>query len=209
MKELAKIIDHTLLDPCASLEDILKVAREAKDLGAASICLPPSYIKEIRAAFPDLVICTVVGFPLGYSSISVKAFEAKTAIEDGADEIDMVINIGRLKARDLAYIEEELKSIREATRGKVLKVIVETCLLNQEEKELITDLVYKSGADYIKTSTGFSKAGASLEDIKLFKNLHPDLKVKAAGGVSDLEMAKKFYELGSDRIGSSSLLRKL
>ncbi len=203
--EILKHVDHTQLKAFATWEDIDKLCNEAVALHTASVCVPPCYIKRIRQAYPDLCICTVVGFPLGYSVLEAKEAETKKAIEDGADEVDMVINISDVKNGDYDAVLNEIKALRALTEGKILKVIIETCYLTDEEKIKLCGIVTEAGADYIKTSTGFGTAGATLEDIAIFKaNIGPDVKMKAAGGIRTKEAMEAYLEAGCDRIGSSS-----
>ena len=203
--EILKHVDHTQLKAFATWEDIDKLCSEAVALHTASVCVPPCYIKRIRQAYPDLTICTVVGFPLGYSVLEAKEAETKKAIEDGADEVDMVINISDVKNGDYDAVLNEIKALRALTEGKILKVIIETCYLTEEEKIKLCGIVTEAGADYIKTSTGFGTAGATLEDIAIFKaNIGPDVKMKAAGGIRTKEAMEAYLEAGCDRIGSSS-----
>lgn len=204
--EILSHVDHTLLKAYASWDDIIRLCNEAIELKTASVCVPPSYVGKIKEAFTDRVrICTVVGFPLGYSMTEAKVAEVERALLDGADEIDVVINICDAKNHDFGAIEEELLRVREAAGNHILKVIVETCYLTEEEKIQLCKIVTRVGADYIKTSTGFGSAGAELSDIKLFKeNIGPDVKIKAAGGIRTAEDMEKFLEAGCDRIGSSS-----
>ena len=203
--EILKHVDHTQLKAFATWEDIDKLCNEAVALHTASVCVPPCYIKRIRQAYPDLCICTVVGFPLGYSVLEAKEAETKKAIEDGADEVDMVIPIGWLKDGRTEEITAEIAAVKEACGDHILKVIIETCYLTDEEKIKLCGIVTEAGADYIKTSTGFGTAGATLEDIAIFKaNIGPDVKMKAAGGIRTKEAMEAYLEAGCDRIGSSS-----
>lgn len=203
-------IDHTLLKATATEEQITALCEEALRYHTASVCIPPSYVKFARGKFPELNICTVIGFPLGYSTAAVKCFEAKTAVEDGADEIDMVVNIGRVKDGKFAEVEREIADVKAACGGKILKVIIETCYLTEAEKIALCKCVTDGGADFIKTSTGFGTDGAKLEDIRLFKaHIGKNVKIKAAGGVktkADLEM---FISEGCSRIGTSSAVKLL
>ena len=204
-KEILSHVDHTQLKAYCTWEDIRALCEEAITLCTASVCVPPCYIRRIREAYPDLNICTVVGFPLGYCVTEAKAAETRKALEDGADEIDMVINITDVKNGDFASVEEEIRTLRKITKGKILKVIIETCYLTEEEKIRLCEIVTKAGADYIKTSTGFGTAGATLEDIRLFKaHTGPEVKMKAAGGIRTREAMEAYLEAGCDRIGSSS-----
>lgn len=204
--EILSHVDHTLLKAYASWDDIIKLCNEAIELRTASVCVPPCYVEKIKEAFTDRVrICTVIGFPLGYSMTEAKVAEVKRAILDGADEIDIVINICDAKNHDFGAIEQELQKVREASDGHILKVIIETCYLTEEEKIQLCKIVTKIGADYIKTSTGFGSAGAELADISLFKeHIGPNVKIKAAGGIRTASEMEKFLEAGCDRIGSSS-----
>ena len=201
--------DHTLLDRCATSEGIRSLIDDAIKYNTASVCIPPSYVKEAAEyAAGRMKICTVIGFPNGYSTAAAKCAEAKEAIELGADEIDTVINICDLKSGRYDAVLSELIALREATRGKVLKVIIETCLLTDEEKIKMCEVVTASGADYIKTSTGFSTGGATFADIELFaKHIGGGVKIKAAGGISSLADAERFIELGADRLGTSRIVK--
>ena len=207
--DVLKKVDHTLLDVEASWEDIKLVLDDAARFHTASACIPPSYVKRAKQYVQEKVtICTVIGFPNGYSTTKVKVFEVLDAIENGADEIDMVINIGKLKCGRFDYVENEIKQVKRACGDKVLKVIIETCLLTDEEKLKMCKIVTSAGADYIKTSTGFSESGASFHDIELFKqNVGENVKIKAAGGISNLEDAQKFIALGADRLGTSRIVK--
>ena len=208
--EILKKVDHTNLSQTAKWEDIKKICDDGIKFDVASVCIPPCYVEEAKKYVSDkLKICTVIGFPNGYNTTNVKVYETLEAIEKGADEIDMVINIGYLKDKKYDYIENEIKAIKNVCGDKVLKVIIETCLLTDEEKIKMCEIVDKSGADYIKTSTGFSTSGATFEDVKLFKeNLKgSNLKIKAAGGVKSFEDAEKFISFGADRLGTSRLIK--
>jgi len=209
IKRILASCDHTLLSQDATEADILALCDDAIKYKTASVCIPPCYVKSAKEyARENLKICTVIGFPLGYQKAEVKAYEAETAIRDGADEIDMVINVGLLKARKYGEILEEIKAVRKACEGKILKVIIETCLLSDEEKRVMCAIVGDSGADYIKTSTGFSHGGATPEDIKLFSdNVPKGLKIKAAGGIKSLEDAELFLNLGAERLGTSRIVK--
>ena len=206
-KELANIIDHTLLKADATQAEIIKLCAEAKEFNFASVCVNPSMVKlaseELKGC--DVDVCTVIGFPLGATTSEVKAFEVKNTIENGATEVDMVINIGKLKDRDLEYVKNDIKAVVDAAKDKALvKVIIETCYLTEEEKIQMCKCVTDAGADYIKTSTGFGTGGATLEDVKLFKkHIGPNVKIKAAGGVSTVEDLEMFINEGCDRIGTS------
>lgn len=203
--EILSHVDHTQLKAYATWEDIKKLCDEAVSLHTASVCVPPCYIKRIRENYPQLDICTVVGFPLGYSVTEAKVVEVKQALLDGANEIDMVVNITDVKNHDYDAVEAEIHALRKATGCKILKVIIETCYLTEEEKIRLCEIVTRAGADYIKTSTGFGTAGATLEDIRLFKeHIGPEVKMKAAGGIRTREAMEAYLEEGCDRIGSSS-----
>lgn len=207
--EILKKVDHTLLAQSATWEDIKVILDDGIKYGTASACIPAAYVKQ-AAEYVDgkLPICTVIGFPNGYNTTAVKVFETKDAIANGASEIDMVINIGFLKAKRYEEVEDEIRQIHEACDGKILKVIIETCLLTEEEKIKMCEIVTESGADYIKTSTGFSTAGATFDDIALFaKHVGHDVKIKAAGGISSIEDAEKFMELGASRLGTSRIVK--
>ena len=204
-------IDHTCLSPQATWTDIKTLCDEAAEFGAASVCIPPSYIARAAEHLNGRVkICTVIGFPNGYSTTAVKVFETMEAVKNGADEIDTVINIGDLKDKNYNAILNELKQIKAECGDKILKVIIETCLLTDDEKIKMCEIVSQSGADYIKTSTGFSTAGAQREDITLFKNhIAQGVKIKAAGGIRTLKDAEDFIALGADRIGASAIIKSL
>ncbi len=204
-KEILSHVDHTQLKAYAAWEDIKKLCEEAVELHTASVCVPPCYVKRIKDAYPDLNICTVVGFPLGYSVTEAKAAETKKALEDGAGEIDMVINITDVKNGDYDAVEREIRTLKEMTGEKILKVIVETCYLTEEEKIRLCEIVTRAKADYIKTSTGFGTAGASLEDIRLFwEHIGSEVKMKAAGGIRTKEDMEAYLKEGCERIGSSA-----
>lgn len=208
-KELLSHVDHTLLVQTATWEEIKGICDDGITYETASVCIPPSFVRRAKEYVGErLKICTVIGFPNGYSTTAVKVFEAKQAIEDGADEIDMVINLGMVKEREWIALDEELCALREATQGKILKVIIETCLLTEEEKIRMCELVTRAQADYIKTSTGFSSAGATFADVALFaKHVGPNVKIKAAGGISTLEDGERFLELGAERLGTSRIVK--
>lgn len=202
--EILKHIDHTLLKAVSDEKGILDICKEAVEHKTASVCIPPSYVKLAKEKYPSLNVCTVIGFPLGYSTTAVKVFETEDAVKNGADEIDMVINIGEVKNGSFDKVTEEISAVRKAAEGKILKVIIETCYLTEEEKIRLCKCVTDGGADYIKTSTGFGTAGAQKEDIVLFKNnIGKDVKIKAAGGIRTKEAMEEFIELGCDRIGTS------
>lgn len=203
--EILKHIDHTILNPTAGWKDVEAVCDEALRYHTASVCIPPYYVKRVRKFFPTLNICTVVGFPLGYQLPAVKAVETIDAVSDGADEIDMVLNIAELKQGHDKEVLGEMMLIRKACKNKILKVIIETCCLNEAEKVIACKLVTKAGADYIKTSTGFGSAGAELSDIALMKeHIGSNVKIKAAGGIRTREQMEAFLMAGCDRIGCSS-----
>ncbi|MBR1651545.1 MAG: deoxyribose-phosphate aldolase [Lachnospiraceae bacterium] len=203
-EEMLSHVDHTLLKPFAKWEDIVKLCDEAVEFKCASVCIPPCYIERVHKKYPSLNICTVVGFPLGYSVTESKIAETKKAIADGASEIDMVINISDVKNGDYDKAEEEIKALKAVCKDKILKVIIETCYLTDDEKIAMCKAVTNAGADFIKTSTGFGTGGATFEDIELFKkHIGPNVRMKAAGGVSTLEDLEKFISLGCDRVGTS------
>ena len=210
-KEILKHIDHTLLKAVATWEDIKVLCDEAIKYGTASVCVPACYISRIHETYGDKInICTVVGFPLGYSVTEAKVLETRKAIEDGANEIDMVINISDVKNGDLEKVTKEIAALKEACGDKILKVIIETCYLTEEEKIAMCKSVTEAGADYIKTSTGFGTAGATIEDIRLFKKyIGPNVKMKAAGGVKTVADLEMFINEGCDRIGTSSAVNML
>lgn len=204
--EILRHVDHTALKAFTSWEDIVRLCEEAIELNTASVCIPPSYIKRVHDKYSGrLDICTVIGFPLGYSVSESKVLEAKAAIRDGAKEIDMVINIGDVKNGDYDRVEDEIRQIRDVCGGRILKVIIETCYLTREEKIRLCRIVTDAGADYIKTSTGFGDGGALIEDVRLFKQyIGPNVKIKAAGGIGTKEAMEDFLNEGCERIGSSS-----
>ncbi len=206
--EILSHVDHTLLKAFATWEDIQKLCEEALEYHTASVCIPPSYIKRIHDTYGEKInICTVVGFPLGYSTTKAKIAETVQAIEEGASEVDMVINIADVKNGDFHKVTEEIKSLKQAVGDKILKVIIEACYLTEEEKIAMCKAVTEAGADYIKTSTGFGTGGATMEDILLFKKfIGPHVKMKAAGGVKSVEDMEAFLEAGCDRIGTSSAI---
>ena len=208
-KKLLGMVDHTLLLQTATWAEIKALCDDAIEYGTASVCIPPCYVKQAKEYVGErMKICTVIGFPNGNVTTVVKVFETEDALQNGADEIDMVINIGMLKAGNDAYVLEEIKKIKQACGDHILKVIIETCLLTEEEKIKMCELVTKSGADYIKTSTGFSTAGATFADVELFaKHVGPRVKIKAAGGISSIEDAEKFIELGATRLGTSRIVK--
>ena len=209
MKEILSKCDHTLLSQTASWEEIKAVLDDAIRFETASACIPASYVKAAKEYVKErLAICTVIGFPNGYSTTKTKVYETKDAINNGADEIDMVINIGALKDKRYTEILDEIREIKAACGEKILKVIIETCLLTDEEKIKMCEIVTASGADYIKTSTGFSTAGATFADIELFaKHVGKNVKIKAAGGISTLDDAREFIRLGASRLGTSRIVK--
>lgn len=208
-KDVLKHVDHTLLTQTATWEEIKTILDDGISYGVASACIPPSYVKQAAEYVEGkLAICTVIGFPNGYMTTAVKEFETKDAIANGAAEIDMVINIGWLKDKKYDLLEEEIRTLKAACGDKILKVIIETCLLTDEEKVKMCEIVTAAGADYIKTSTGFSTSGATFADIELFaKNIGPAVKMKAAGGIASMDDADKFIELGADRLGTSRIIK--
>ena len=208
-KEILKHVDHTLLLQTATWDEIKRICDDAIQYGTASVCIPPSYVKQaaeyVKGKMP---ICTVIGFPNGYMTTKTKEFETKDAISNGASEIDMVINVGWLKDKKYDLLEEEIRTLKAACGSNILKVIIETCFLTEEEKVKMCEIVTKAGADYIKTSTGFGGAGATFEDIALFsKHIGPNVKMKAAGGIASLDDAEKFLSLGADRLGTSRIIK--
>jgi len=208
-EEILNKVDHTLLSQTATWEEIKTICDDGIKYNVASVCIPPCFVKRAKEYVgQNLKICTVIGFPNGYQTTETKVFETTDAIKNGADEIDMVINIGNVKDNKYDEILTEINAIKEACNGKILKVIIETCLLTEEEKIEMCKIVSNSNADYIKTSTGFSTAGATLEDIKLFKeNISSDKYIKAAGGISSFEDAENFINVGADRLGTSRLVK--
>ena len=208
-KKVLSIVDHTLLGVASTWEEIKEILDDGIKYGCASACIPAAYVKE-AAEYVDgkLPICTVIGFPNGYNTTAVKVFETKDAIANGASEIDMVINVGALKNKRYQEVEDEIRQIHEACNGKILKVIIETCLLTEEEKIKMCEIVTKAGAEYIKTSTGFSTGGATFDDVALMKkHIGKNVKIKAAGGISSFDDAEKFISLGADRLGTSRLVK--
>lgn len=207
--EILSKVDHTLLSQTATEKEIKAICDDAVFYKTASVCIPPSYVNFASKYLNGKVkVCTVIGFPNGYNTTASKCFETKDAVENGADEIDMVINLGYLKDKKYDLVLDEIKKVRSCCEGKVLKVIIETCLLTDEEKIKMCEIVSNSGADYIKTSTGFSTNGATKEDVKLFAdNISGNLRIKAAGGIKSFEDAKEFISLGADRLGTSKLVK--
>jgi deoxyribose-phosphate aldolase len=210
-KQILGMVDHTLLKAAASWEQIEELCGEAIKYKTASVCIPPSYVKRAAEKYgKELVVCTAIGFPLGFNTTETKVFEAKEAIQNGADEIDIVINIGDVKNGAFDRVEKELAALRRATEGKILKVIIETCYLEKDEKIKLCRLVTESGADFIKTSTGLGPGGAALEDIDLMRaNTGKGVRIKAAGGMRTAEDHEAFFDRGVDRIGSSSAVKAL
>ena len=211
-EKLQKILsscDHTLLSQSATWNDIREICNDGIKYGTASVCIPPSYVARAKDYVGSrLKICTVIGFPNGYQTTAVKVFETQDAIANGADEIDMVINIGELKARNFGYLMEEISAIKAACGDKVLKVIIETCLLSESEKREMCRVVSLAGADFIKTSTGFSTGGATIDDVRLMRDASDEkVKVKAAGGISSLQDAWDMLEAGADRLGTSRVVK--
>ena len=209
IKEILKTVDHTLLDRCASWDQIKVILDDGIKYGTASACIPASYVKAAKEYVDGkLAICTVIGFPNGYSTTATKVFECQDALNNGADEIDTVINICDLKNKNYDAILDELRALKAVCGDKILKVIIETCLLTDEEKIKMCEIVTESGADYIKTSTGFSTAGATFHDVELFaKHIGKGVKIKAAGGISSIADAEEFIRLGADRLGTSRIVK--
>lgn len=208
-KDILSKVDHTLLAQTATWDEIQEICDDAIQYGTASACIPAAFVKKAKTYVGDrMQVCTVIGFPNGYSTKSVKVFETEEAIKDGADEIDMVIHIGKVKEGAYADILDEIRAVKAACGDKILKVIIETCLLTDEEKIQMCHVVTEAGADYIKTSTGFSTGGATFDDIALFaKHVGPNVKIKAAGGISSMEDAERFIQLGADRLGTSRIVK--
>lgn len=204
IKDILIRIDHTLLKAVSDRQGILALCEEALEYGTASVCIPPSYVKEAKEKFPELDVCTVIGFPLGYSTTAVKVFEAQDAVKNGADEIDMVINLGDVKNGEFDKVTSEIAAVKKAVGDRILKVIIETCYLTEEEKIRLCRCVTEGGADYIKTSTGFGDSGADIKDIALFReHIGSGVKIKAAGGIRTKEAMEEFIEAGCSRIGTS------
>lgn len=208
-EDIFKTVDHTLLAQTATWEEIKQICDDAMTYHTASVCIPASYVKRAKDYVGDkMAVCTVIGFPNGYSTTAVKEYETKDAILNGADEIDMVINLGDVKDGNYEKVKEEITVLKKACQDKILKVIIETCLLTEEEKKKMCQVVTEAGADYMKTSTGFSTAGATFEDVALFKKyVGPEVKIKAAGGISSFDDADQFIKLGADRLGTSRLVK--
>ena len=210
-KKLLSYVDHTLLKVDASWENVKKLCNEAVEFETASVCISPCYVRQAADYLAGRIkVCTVIGFPSGCSTSAAKIYETADAVQNGADEIDMVISIGQLKAGNYAYVLDEIRQVRATCPGKILKVIIETCLLTEKEKLMACHLVTEAKADFIKTSTGFSTGGATFADVKLLReNVGSDVQVKAAGGISTLDDARKFIELGATRLGTSRIVRLL
>lgn len=208
IEQILTYCDHTELKQTASFDDIKTLIDDAVRFNTASVCIPPCFVKKAKEyADGKIAICTVIGFPNGYNTTAVKAFETAEALKNGADEIDMVINIGELKCGNTEYVKNEIAELKNICGEKILKVIVETCLLTEAEKKTVCRLVTEAGADFIKTSTGFSKGGATPEDIKLFsENIGENIKMKAAGGIHSISEAEEFIRLGASRLGTSALV---
>ncbi len=208
-EQILAMVDHTLLAQTATWEQIKQICDDALRFHTASVCIPPCYVRPAKEYLGDrMKVCTVIGFPNGNHTTAGKVFETKDALDNGADEIDMVINVGMLKAGNTEYVLDEIKAVRAACAGKILKVIIETCLLTDAEKVTMCDLVTRSGADYIKTSTGFSTGGATFDDVALFaEHVGEGVKIKAAGGISSFADAEKFIALGASRLGTSRLVK--
>lgn len=209
LSEILRTVDHTLLNPIATWDEIRQICEDGLRFHTASVCIPASYVRQAREfAGESLPVCTVIGFPNGYDTTAAKVFQAQDALKNGADEIDMVIHLGWLKDRQWSAVLEEIQKVKEACGNHLLKVIVETCLLTEEEKIRMCEIVSESGADFIKTSTGFSTAGATLEDVRLFaRHVSPGVRIKAAGGISSLEDAEAFLNAGASRLGTSRIVR--
>lgn len=210
-KDIVARVDHTLLAQTATWEEIRQICDDAVAYGTASVCIPPSYVKRAADYLKGrMSVCTVIGFPNGYNTTAVKVFETRDAVANGADEVDMVVNLGWVKEGRFELVADEIRALKEAAGDKILKVIIETCLLTDEEKIKLCDAVTEAGADFIKTSTGFSTAGATFEDIALFKkHVGASVKIKAAGGIANMEDAERFVELGADRLGTSRIIKIL
>ena len=207
--EIYRRVDHTLLAQTATWEEIRRICDDALEYGTASVCIPPSYVGRAKEYLGDrMAVCTVIGFPNGYNTTAVKVFETEDAVANGADEIDMVINIGWLKDREYDRLRDEIRQVKAACAGRILKVIIETCLLSEEEKVRMCGIVTEAGADFIKTSTGFSTAGATFDDIRLFaENVGEGVRMKAAGGIKSFGDAEEFIRLGADRLGTSRIVK--
>lgn len=209
IKRILGAVDHTLLAPECTWEQIQALCDDALRYQTASVCIPPCFVKQAKEYGKEsLTVCTVIGFPNGYNTTAVKVFETENAVADGADEIDMVIPVGALKSGREDQVLAEIRAVKEACQGRILKVIIETCLLTREEKISMCRLVTEAGADFIKTSTGFSTGGATFEDVSLFaEHVGPGVKIKAAGGIASMEDAERFLKLGADRLGTSRVVK--
>lgn len=209
LKEILSRVDHTLLSQTAKWDEVAQICDDAMEYGTASVCIPPSYVEQVKEYVKDKVaVCTVIGFPNGYQTTAVKCYETQDALDHGADEIDMVINIGWVKDKKYDLVESEIRELKTICGDKILKVIVETCLLTEKEKIKLCQIVTSAGADYIKTSTGFSNSGATFEDVSLFReHVGDQVRIKAAGGISTLDDARIFLEIGADRLGTSRMVR--
>lgn len=211
IQKIIGMVDHTLLAQTATWEEIRQLCDDAVAYGTASVCIPPSFVKKAKEYLGErMQVCTVIGFPNGYNTTAAKVFETKDAVENGADEVDMVINLGMVKEGRYDLVLDEIRQVRAAASGRLLKVIIETCLLTEDEKIRMCRIVTESGADFIKTSTGFSVSGATFGDISLFaEHVGKDVKIKAAGGISSIEDAERFVSLGADRLGTSRIIKLL
>ncbi|MCR4563710.1 MAG: deoxyribose-phosphate aldolase [Clostridiales bacterium] len=209
-EDIISKIDHTILKVDSTWDDVKRICDDAKKYKTASVCIPPCFVRQASEYLNgEVSVCTVIGFPNGYMTTNAKVLETEDAVKNGADEIDMVINVGKVKEGNFDYVSDEIRAVRDACKGKVLKVIIETCLLTEEEKIEMCKIVSESGADFIKTSTGFSKGGATREDIALMKKYTYGIKIKAAGGIKSVEDAVDFINLGAQRLGTSSLLKMM
>ena len=209
IQEILRHVDHTLLSQTATWEEIRTLCDDAIAYGTASVCIPPSYVKQAQAYVKErMAVCTVIGFPNGYNTTAAKVFETAEAVKDGADEVDMVINMGWVKDREYARITQEIRSVKEAAGSRILKVIIETCFLEEEEKIRMCQVVTEAGADFIKTSTGFGSGGATFEDVALFaRHVGEGVQIKAAGGISSIADAEEFLRLGASRLGTSRIVK--
>lgn len=209
-QDILSRVDHTLLKPVSTWKEIQEICETAIACHTASVCIPPAFVGRAHQAYPELNVCTVIGFPLGYNTTEVKVFETEEAIRQGASEVDMVVNLGYVKDGAFDKVTDEIRALKDAAGDKVLKVIVETCYLTQEEKIRLCECVTRGGADFIKTSTGFGSDGAKLEDVRLFReHIGPQVKIKAAGGISTVEDLESFVEAGCDRLGTSRAVKLL
>ena len=209
-QDILSRVDHTLLKPVSTWKEIQEICETAIACHTASVCIPPAFVGRAHQAYPELNVCTVIGFPLGYNTTEVKVFETEEAIRQGASEVDMVVNLGYVKDGAFDKVTDEIRALKDAAGDKVLKVIVETCYLTQEEKVRLCECVTRGGADFIKTSTGFGSDGAKLEDVRLFReHIGPQVKIEAAGGISTVEDLESFVEAGCDRLGTSRAVKLL